>query len=81
MTIGDWIESPSHAFNACPSFSWNLFDGGRVPNAIKVENEQTEQALFAYEQTVWVSSPLLEKTLLRRHGRERSYSGGLIGLR
>jgi len=32
--------------------SWNLFDGGRVRSAIRVEDARSEQALFRYEQTV-----------------------------
>ena len=35
-----------------PSFRWNIFDGGRVRNQIRVEDARTEQALARYEQTV-----------------------------
>jgi outer membrane protein TolC len=39
-----------HSFG--PSFRWNIFDGGRVRNQIRVEDARTEQALARYEQTV-----------------------------
>ena len=35
-----------------PGFRWNLFDRERIHNRIRVEEARTEQAFFAYEQTV-----------------------------
>ncbi len=35
-----------------PGFRWNLFDRERIRNRIRVEEARTEQAFFAYEQTV-----------------------------
>lgn len=47
-----------------PFFSWNLFDGGRVRNAIRVEEAQTEQALIAYERTVLGALQDVENSLI-----------------
>ena len=46
----DYSDSRMHSFG--PSFSWNIFDGGRVRNRIRAEYARTEQALHNYEQTV-----------------------------
>jgi len=39
-------------FTFGPSLRWNIFDGGRIRNQIKVQDALTEQALLSYEQTV-----------------------------
>ena len=46
------LEADSAAYSFGPAFRWNLFDGGRVRSAIRVEDARTEQALAFYEQTV-----------------------------
>jgi NodT family efflux transporter outer membrane factor (OMF) lipoprotein len=46
------FDSGSTAFGFGPSVRWNLFDGGRVLNRIRVEDARTEQALARYERTV-----------------------------
>jgi NodT family efflux transporter outer membrane factor (OMF) lipoprotein len=50
--ISRLFSSNTGGLNIGPSFQWNIFDGGRIRNAIKVENARTEQALLNYEQTV-----------------------------
>lgn len=51
-SVGDLFDAGSKAYSIGPRFRWNLFDGGRVRNAIKVEEARTEQLLARYEQTV-----------------------------
>ncbi len=51
-TSGQVLESGNRTWSVGPIFSWNLFDGGRVRNAIRVEDARTEQAVLAYEQTI-----------------------------
>ena len=48
----DLLERSSRTYGFGPSFRWNLFDGGRVRQAIQVEDARTDQALARYEQTV-----------------------------
>lgn len=46
------FESGSRAYSFGPAVRWNLFDGNRIRNQVKVEDARTEQALLRYEQTV-----------------------------
>ena len=46
---GDW-DSRTWGFG--PAFRWNLFDGDRIRNTIKVEEARTEQAMADYERTI-----------------------------
>ncbi len=48
--VFSYSKSRMHSFG--PSFTWNIFDGGRVRNRIRVEDARTEQALNNYEQVV-----------------------------
>jgi len=52
IDTGDLFDARSRVFTFGPALRWNLFDGGRVRNQIKVREAIAEQALFAYEQTV-----------------------------
>lgn len=42
----------SRAYSYGPAMRWNLFDGGRIRSAIRVQDARTLQALSRYEQTV-----------------------------
>jgi NodT family efflux transporter outer membrane factor (OMF) lipoprotein len=46
------FSSGSKAYGFGPALRWNLFDGARVRNRIRVEEARTEQELARYEQTV-----------------------------
>lgn len=48
----DLFDSGNRAWSFGPSLRWNLFDGGRVRNAIRVEDARTDAALVTYEQAV-----------------------------
>jgi NodT family efflux transporter outer membrane factor (OMF) lipoprotein len=52
LSASNWIEPDSAAYSFGPTFRWNLFDGGRIRNAIQAEDERTEQTFARYEQTV-----------------------------
>lgn len=75
--VFDYSKSRMHSFG--PSFRWNIFDGGRVRNRIKVENARTEQALVRYEQAVLNALEDVENAMVsyiqeevRRDALERS---------
>lgn len=75
--IFNYNKSKMHSFG--PSFHWNIFDGGRVRNRIRVEYARTEQALNNYEQTVLDALEDVENALVsyiqedvRREALERS---------
>jgi NodT family efflux transporter outer membrane factor (OMF) lipoprotein len=72
-----YSKSRMHSFG--PSFRWNIFDGGRVRNQIRVEDARTEQALVRYEQTVLNALEDVENAMVsyiqedvRREALERS---------
>ncbi len=72
-----YSKSRMHSFG--PSFRWNIFDGGRVRNQIRVENFRTEQALARYEQTILIALEDVENAMVsyiqedvRREALERS---------
>ena len=48
--VVSYSKSRMHSFG--PSFTWNIFDGGRIRNQVRAERSRTEQALASYEQTV-----------------------------
>jgi len=75
--VFDYSKSRMHSFG--PSFTWNIFDGGRVRNQIKAEDARTEQALVRYEQTVLNALEDVENAMVsyiqedvRRDALERS---------
>jgi multidrug efflux system outer membrane protein len=67
------------AFSFGPALRWNLFDGGRIRANVRAQEALTEQALFAYEQTVLLALEEVEDTFVayvqehvRRDSLERS---------
>ncbi|MFG0320546.1 MAG: TolC family protein, partial [Planctomycetota bacterium JB042] len=60
----DWLESDSREFSVGPSMGWSLFNGGRVRNNIKVQDERTEQLLEAYERAVLLALEETEDALV-----------------
>ena len=58
------FKSGNRAYGWGPAFRWNLFDGGRVRNFIKVEEARTEQALARYEQTVLLAIEEVENAMV-----------------
>jgi len=59
--VGNW-DSRTWGFG--PAFRWNLFDGDRIRNTIKVEEARTEQALANYEQTVLIAMEEVENAMV-----------------
>jgi NodT family efflux transporter outer membrane factor (OMF) lipoprotein len=50
--LGDLFEGGSGTGGFGLPIRWNIWQGGRIRNAIKAEEARTEQALLAYEQSV-----------------------------
>ncbi len=74
---GRLLESDNEAWSLGPFFSWNLFDGGRVRNSIRIEEARTEQLLAIYEQTVLGSLQDVEDSLVG-FAEERKREAALI---
>ncbi len=75
----EFLSGPNRAFTFGPAFRWNLFDGGRVSNSIRVQDALTEQLLLRYENTVLRALEDVENALvsyvqesIRRDALERS---------
>jgi NodT family efflux transporter outer membrane factor (OMF) lipoprotein len=60
----DFLESGNRAYGFGPAFRWNIFDGGRVRNSIRVEDARTERALASYEQAVLRALEEIENALV-----------------
>jgi multidrug efflux system outer membrane protein len=48
----NWFDWSSRGFGIGPTFSWNLFSGGRIRSQISRAEARTEEAVAAYEQAV-----------------------------
>jgi len=62
--LSDIFDYKKRAWSFGPTFRWNIFDGGRVRNYIRVEDARTEQALARYEQTVLEAMEDVENSLV-----------------
>jgi len=48
----NWFDWSSRGFGIGPTFSWNLFSGGRIRSQIARAEARTDEAVAAYEQAV-----------------------------
>ena len=71
ISAGDFFSGGSRYFSAGPTISWRLFEGGRLRANIDVQDAVTEQALYAYEQTVLTGLRDVEDALVA-YGKERT---------
>ncbi len=60
----DIFDYKKRSWSIGPSFRWNIFDGGRVRNFIRVEDARTQQALVRYEQTVLDALEEVENSMI-----------------
>jgi outer membrane protein, multidrug efflux system len=61
---GDLLDSGSRSWGFGPSFSWDIFSGGRIRANIEVEDARTEQALLSYEQAVLLAVEEVEDAMV-----------------
>ena len=64
LDAGEVLNSGSLTYGFGPAFRWNLFDGGRVRNAVKVEEARTRQALHRYENAVLLALEDVENAMV-----------------
>jgi NodT family efflux transporter outer membrane factor (OMF) lipoprotein len=50
--VSSFFNGDNLGYGFGPTVIWNVFDGGRIRSNIAIQDAQTEQALFVYEQTV-----------------------------
>ena len=50
--FGDLFDSDSVEFFGGPSFTWNIFNYGRIKNSVRVQDARFEQLVVNYQNTV-----------------------------
>lgn len=51
-SLGDIFESNSFSYTFGPTFSWNLFNYGRLKNEVRVQDARYQQTILNYQNTV-----------------------------
>lgn len=69
--VGNLFSGSSVGWGLVPGVKWNVFNGGKVRNNIKVQEARTEQALIVYEQSVLFALEDVENALVA-YERERA---------
>lgn len=60
----NWFKPPTRFWYIGPSFTWQLFDGGKTWANIRVQNSKQKQALLNYKKTVISSLQEVENALV-----------------
>jgi len=61
LSLGNLFSTGSRTYGIGPSFQWNIFDGGRIRQNIKVQSALQEQALLSYEASLLTALEDVEK--------------------
>jgi NodT family efflux transporter outer membrane factor (OMF) lipoprotein len=69
-SFSDLFESDSLEFFGGPSFTWNLFNYGRIKNRVRTEDALLQQLLVNYEDTVLRAQQEVEDSLVGFLGRQ-----------
>ena len=64
QNLNDVDEWGSRTWGFGPAMRWNLFDGDRIRNSIKVQEAQVEEALAGYEQTILLALEDVENAMV-----------------
>src|SRR5882724_63148 len=77
VSAGDFFSGGSRYFNAGPTISWRLFEGGRIRANIAAADAREEQALHQYEKAVLTGLRDVEDALVA-YGKERRRRDALM---
>lgn len=69
-SFSDLFESDSLEFFGGPSFTWNLFNYGRIKNRVRTEDALLQQLIVNYEDTVLRAQQEVEDSLVGFLGRQ-----------
>jgi NodT family efflux transporter outer membrane factor (OMF) lipoprotein len=69
-SLNNLFSGESVGWSIIPGFRWDLFQGGKIRNNIRAEEARTQQALYAYQQTVLLALEEVEGALVA-YDRER----------
>jgi len=74
VELSDMGDLPSRAYSFGPNLRWNIFDGNRIRNNIRIEEARAEQARVRYERTVLSAVEEVENamTAYRQESQRRS---------
>jgi len=61
--LDDMRDLSSRKYSFGPRFDWNIFDGNRIRNNVKIERAKTEQLCLAYENTILTAAEEVENAL------------------
>lgn len=64
LLASEWTQRASLSYGFGPAVRWNLFDGGRVRNAIAREDARSEQLYARYEQTTLLALEDVENSMV-----------------
>ncbi len=70
LSTGDFLDSGSKVYGMGPSFTWNIFDMGRIRQNIAVQDARTEQALLNYELILLKAIKEVEDSLTGFHEQQ-----------
>ena len=76
-SFSDLFDSDSLEFFGGPSFTWNLFNYGRIKNQVRTEDALLQQLIVNYEDTVLRAQQEVEDSLVGFLGRQEE-SGYLL---
>jgi NodT family efflux transporter outer membrane factor (OMF) lipoprotein len=68
--FSDLFESDSLEFFGGPSFTWNLFNYGRIKNSVRTEDALLQQLIVNYEDTVLRAQQEVEDSMVGFLGRQ-----------
>jgi NodT family efflux transporter outer membrane factor (OMF) lipoprotein len=69
--FSNFFDSSSVFWGVGPSFTWSLFQGGRIRANIAVQDSRTKQALAGYQQTILLALEETENAMVR-YAREQT---------
>lgn len=59
--LGDW---DSRTWGLGPAFRWNLFEGGRIRNNIRLEEERSQEVFLQYQQAILLALEEVENAMV-----------------
>ncbi len=64
FSLGDIFQGRSRTFGFGPSFVWDVFNYGRIENAVRFQDAAFQQALTSYQNTVLTAQQEVENGLV-----------------
>ncbi|MFT7617415.1 MAG: multidrug efflux system outer membrane protein [Planctomycetota bacterium] len=72
--LADWVKGKSIAWSLGPAFQWNLFQGGAIRANINVAEEQAQQSLHIYQNTLLLAVEEVENAVAAFSNEKKRYA-------